>query len=33
MPFTDCHLLLAVGAIKLRVLEMVKVVRRARRKG
>ena len=33
MPFTDCLLLLAVGAIPLLVLEMVKMVRHARRKG
>ena len=31
MPFADCLLLLAVGAIPLLVLEMVKVVRHARR--
>ena len=31
MPFTDCLLLLAVGAIPLLILEMVKVVRHARR--
>jgi P-type Ca2+ transporter type 2C len=33
MPFTDCLRLLALGAIPLLVLEMVKVVRNARRKG
>ena len=31
MPLADCFLLLAVGAIPLLVLEMVKVVRHARR--
>ncbi|MBM4163106.1 MAG: hypothetical protein FJ222_01480 [Lentisphaerae bacterium] len=31
MPFTDCLLLLAVGAIPLLVLEMVKLGRHARR--
>jgi Ca2+-transporting ATPase len=31
MPLTDCFLLLAVGAIPLFILEMVKVVRHARR--
>jgi Ca2+-transporting ATPase len=33
MPFTDCLLLLALGAIPLLVLELVKVVRAARRRG
>jgi Ca2+-transporting ATPase len=33
MPFTDCFLLLALGAIPLSVLELVKVVRHARRQG
>jgi Ca2+-transporting ATPase len=33
MPFTDCLLLLAVGAIPLLVLELVKIGQHARRKG